>query len=64
MLFVKPNLSTNMYIQLVDLLDFDDYPGLQPMRSWANIYAQDCSTSQNKMLSKDLFSKYSLYVNM
>jgi hypothetical protein len=21
---------------------FDDYPGFQPMRSWANTYAQDC----------------------
>ena len=23
---------------------FDDYPGFQSMRSWANTYAQDCST--------------------
>ena len=22
--------------------NFDDYPGLQPMRSWANTYAQHC----------------------
>ena len=22
--------------------NFDDYPGFQPMRSWANTYAQDC----------------------
>ena len=21
--------------------NFDDYPGFQPMRSWANTYAQD-----------------------
>ena len=24
--------------------NFDDYPGFQPMRSWANNYAQDCKT--------------------
>ena len=24
--------------------NFDDYPGFQPMRSWANTYAQDCSS--------------------
>ena len=23
--------------------NFDDYPGLQLMRSWANTYAQDCN---------------------
>ena len=23
--------------------NFDDYPGFQPMRSWANTYAQDCT---------------------
>ena len=23
--------------------NFDDYPGFQPMRSWANTYAQDCN---------------------
>ena len=23
--------------------NFDDYPGLQPMRSWANTYAQHCN---------------------
>ena len=23
--------------------NFDDYPGLQPMRSWANTYAQPCN---------------------
>ena len=23
--------------------NFDDYPGVQPKRSWANTYAQDCS---------------------
>ena len=23
--------------------NFDDYPGFQPFRSWANTYAQDCS---------------------
>ena len=22
--------------------NFDDYPGFQTMRSWANTYAQDC----------------------
>ena len=22
--------------------NFDDYPGFQPFRSWANTYAQDC----------------------
>ena len=22
---------------------FDDYPGFQPMRSWANTYSQDCN---------------------
>ena len=25
--------------------NFDDYPGFQPMRSWANTYAQDCRLS-------------------
>ena len=25
--------------------NFDDFPGFQPFRSWANTYAQDCSTS-------------------
>ena len=24
--------------------NFDDYPGFQPMRSWANTYAQDCTS--------------------
>ena len=23
--------------------NFDDYPGFQPFRSWANTYAQDCT---------------------
>ena len=23
--------------------NFDDYPGFQPFRSWANTYAQDCN---------------------
>ena len=23
--------------------NFDDYPGVQPFRSWANTYAQDCN---------------------
>ena len=26
--------------------NFDDYPGFQPFRSWANTYAQDCRTVQ------------------
>ena len=25
----------------------DDYPGFQPIRSWANTYAQDCSSRQD-----------------
>ena len=25
--------------------NFDDYPGFQPVRSWANTYAQDCTSS-------------------
>ena len=24
--------------------NFDDYPGFQPFRSWANTYAQDCKS--------------------
>ena len=28
--------------------NFDDYPGFQPFRSWANTYAQDCR--QKKLL--------------
>ena len=28
---------------------FDDYPGFQPMRSWANTYAQDCN--QNEIIA-------------
>ena len=26
--------------------NFDDYPGCQPFRSWANTYAQDCNKSR------------------
>ena len=26
--------------------NFDDYPGFQPFRSWANTYAQDCKMDQ------------------
>ena len=29
--------------------NFDDYPGFQPFRSWANTYAQDCIFKQNFM---------------
>ena len=25
---------------------FDDYSGFQPFRSWANTYAQDCTTTK------------------
>ena len=27
--------------------NFDDYPGFQPFRSWANTYAQDCSSEKS-----------------
>ena len=26
--------------------NFNDYPGMQPMRSWANTYAQDCTSAK------------------
>ena len=28
--------------------NFDDYPGFQPFRSWANTYAQDCITDKKE----------------
>ena len=36
--------------------NFDDYPGFQPFRSWANTYAQDCSfiDDKNSVDEKDL----------
>ena len=35
--------------------NFDDYPGFQPFRSWANTYAQDC---------KYVFSVFFQYANL
>ena len=29
--------------------NFDNYPGFQPMRSWANTYAQDCNSTVRKI---------------
>ena len=31
--------------------NFDDYPGFQPFRSWANTYAQDCTYILNTVHS-------------
>ena len=39
--------------------NFDDYPGFQPFRSWANTYAQDCKTRYNDCrLESDLNRQY------
>ena len=37
--------------------NFDDYSGFQPMRSWANTYAQDCRSFGQKtsIAFKDTF---------
>ena len=32
--------------------NFDDYPGFQPFRSWANTYAQDCMKSYQTLVTK------------
>ena len=35
-LYIRPKTGKKNAFQ-----SFDDYPGFQPMRSWANAYAQD-----------------------
>ena len=40
--------------------NFDDYPGFQPFRSWANTYAQDCmyqSKYSCQVLGRDIKKK-------
>ena len=38
--------------------NFDDYPGLQPMRSWANTYAQHCNIFFSQWVRTILVTKY------
>ena len=38
--------------------NFDDYPGFQPFRSWANTYAQDCTCLFIQIFQKLTLSKF------
>ena len=45
--------------------NFDDYPGFQPFRAWANIYAQDCTIKTYLQYKKCLYIiKYMEYVSI
>ena len=39
--------------------NFDDYPGLQLMRSWVNTYAQDCTYLHSRWQKFSLTAKLS-----